>query len=206
MRKKLPSIEALLVVAISICVILAFFVFIPTAQETSSIAKSVSDSKDSSELSEELEEDLEDLRDRELLFPLQGFTPEGISDSFQEARGDHLHEAIDIIAPRNTPVVAVEAGKIARLWISQYGGITIYQFDPTTTYAYYYAHLESYAHNLKEQDWVKKGQVIGYVGTSGNAPKETPHLHFTIYKLTDEKHWWEGTPINPYQVYLPSVN
>lgn len=190
-----------------ICALLAFFAFIPTIPETNSVAKSASELKDSSDqpLEDDFEEDLEDLRNRNLLFPLQGFTSQGVQDSFEEARGDHLHGAMDIVAPRNTPVVAVESGKIARLWYSKYGGITIYQFDPTTTYAYYYAHLESYAENLKEQDSVKKGQVIGYVGTSGNAPKETPHLHFTIFKLTKEKHWWEGVPINPYNVYASST-
>lgn len=197
-----------------ICTLLALFAFIPTIPEINSVAKSnpgltpivksASELKDSSDRLLD-EEDLEDLRNRNLLFPLQGFTSQGIQDSFEEARGDHLHGAMDIVAPRNTPVVAVEAGKIARLWYSKYGGITIYQFDPTTTYAYYYAHLESYADNLKEQDLVKKGQVIGYVGTSGNAPKETPHLHFTIFKLTKEKHWWEGVPINPYKVYSSST-
>jgi peptidoglycan LD-endopeptidase LytH len=148
------------------------------------------------------QEEIEDLRNRKLLFPLKGFTSQGISDSFRESRGNHRHEAIDIVAPRNTPIVAVESGTIARLWYSKNGGITIYQFDPTSTYAYYYAHLQKYADNLKEQDWVEKGQVIGYVGTSGNAPPGTPHLHFTIFKLTEEKHWWEGSAINPYDVYM----
>jgi murein DD-endopeptidase MepM/ murein hydrolase activator NlpD len=83
---------------------------------------------------------------------------------------------------------------------AQAGATTIYQFDPTEQYCYYYAHLERYADGLREGDKVRKGQVIGYVGTSGNAPKSTPHLHFAIFKLTAEKHWWEGTPIDPYDV------
>lgn len=210
MQKKLrnTSSKPQLLDVVYVCILLAFLTFILFNQGPNSLAKSVSKfaaSDESSEATEvDFEKDLEDLRDRELLFPLEGFTTQGIQDSFLEARGNHLHEAMDILAPRNTRVVAVESGRIARLWHSKYGGITIYQFDPTETYAYYYAHLESYADDLKEQQWVTKGQVIGYVGTSGNAPKGTPHLHFTIFKLTTDKHWWEGVAINPYDVYSSS--
>ena len=105
-----------------------------------------------------------------------------------------------MLAPRNTPVLAVEDGKIARLFLSAAGGITIYQFDPTSTYCYYYAHLERYANGLEEGDTVKRGEVLGYVGTTGNAPRDTPHLHFAIFKLGEEKKWWQGTPIDPYSV------
>ena len=122
-------------------------------------------------------------------------------DSFDEQRGStHHHEAIDILAPRNTPVFAVEDGTIARLFESKAGGTTVYQFDPTTNYVYYYAHLERYAGGLREGQHVQRGQVLGYVGTSGNAPKDTPHLHFAIFRLTEEKQWWRGTPIDPYAV------
>jgi murein DD-endopeptidase MepM/ murein hydrolase activator NlpD len=110
------------------------------------------------------------------------------------------HQAIDILAPQGTPVKAVEDGVIARLFSSKAGGITIYQFDPTERYCYYYAHLERYADGLREGEKVRKGQVIGYVGTSGNAAKDTPHLHFAVFRLTAEKRWWEGTPIDPYNV------
>ena len=142
-----------------------------------------------------------ELRRRHLLLPLSNLRKENLRDSFDESRGNHIHEAIDILAPRNTAVLAVEDGSIARLWYSVPGGITIYQFDPEQKYEYYYAHLEHYAEGLKEGDRMKRGQVIGYVGTSGNAPKDTPHLHFTIFKLTDQKRWWEGTAVNPYLVY-----
>jgi murein DD-endopeptidase MepM/ murein hydrolase activator NlpD len=89
---------------------------------------------------------------------------------------------------------------VARLFLSDAGGITIYQFDPTKTYVYYYAHLERYAEGLKEGVAIKRGQVIGYVGTTGNAPRDTPHLHFAIFQMTEEKKWWEGTAIDPYSV------
>ena len=145
---------------------------------------------------------VEELRQRSLTLPVQGIKREELRDTFNEMRGaTRRHEAIDILAPRNTPVFAVEDGEIARLFLSQGGGgITIYQFDPTRNFVYYYAHLEKYAEGLDEGDKVKRGQIIGYVGTTGNAPRDTPHLHFAIFKMTDEKRWWQGTPIDPYSV------
>lgn len=144
---------------------------------------------------------LRDLRDRHLALPIAGLSAKDLRSSFDEKRGSsRRHEAIDILAPRNTPILAVEDGTVARLFQSDAGGITIYQFDPTTTYVYYYAHLERYAAGLDEGDRIKRHQVIGYVGTSGNAPKDTPHLHFAIFKLTEKKRWWEGAPIDPYLV------
>ena len=98
-------------------------------------------------------------------------------------------------------MLAVDDGTIAKLFLSKPGGITIYQFDPTDTYAYYYAHLSRYAKGLEEHEAVERGQVIGYVGTTGNAPPETPHLHFAIFRLTEQKRWWEGTPIDPFDVF-----
>ena len=143
----------------------------------------------------------EGLKHREFEMPVEGIKPEQLVRSFEERRsGTRSHEAIDILAPRNTPVRAVDHGKIARLFESKAGGITIYQFDPTDQFCYYYAHLERYAEGLKEGDAVRRGQVIGYVGTSGNAPRDTPHLHFAIFKLTAAKRWWEGTPIDPYDI------
>jgi murein DD-endopeptidase MepM/ murein hydrolase activator NlpD len=142
-----------------------------------------------------------DLASRELTIPVQGVNPDKLVRSYHDARsGGREHEALDILAPRNTPIVAVEDGTVAKLFTSKAGGITIYQFDPGQQYAYYYAHLERYADGLKEGDQIHRGQVIGYVGTSGNAPKNTPHLHFAVFRLTSEKHWWEGTPIDPYDI------
>jgi murein DD-endopeptidase MepM/ murein hydrolase activator NlpD len=144
---------------------------------------------------------VEELRRRSLTLPVQGIRKEELRDTFNEKRGaSRRHEAIDILAPRNTPVFAVEDGEIAKLFFSAAGGITIYQFDPDEDYVYYYAHLERYAEGLEEGDDVKRGQIIGYVGTTGNAPRDTPHLHFAIFKTTDDKRWWQGTPIDPYSV------
>jgi murein DD-endopeptidase MepM/ murein hydrolase activator NlpD len=142
-----------------------------------------------------------ELAGRNLEVPVEGVAKDQLTRQFADKRdATRLHEALDILAPRNTPVKAVEDGAIARLFLSKAGGITIYQFDPSERYCYYYAHLERYADGLKEGDRVKKGQVIGYVGTSGNAAPDTPHLHFAVFRLTAEKHWWEGTPLDPYDV------
>ena len=144
---------------------------------------------------------LAELRSRHLELPIRGAIRGELRDSFDETRGStRSHEAIDIMAPRTTPVLAVEDGTIARLFESQAGGTTVYQFDPSIRYVYYYAHLERYAEGLREGQRVQRGQVLGYVGTSGNAPKETPHVHFAIFRLTDKKQWWDGSPIDPYSV------
>lgn len=144
---------------------------------------------------------VDELRNRGLTLPVEGLKTNQLRDTFNEMRGaSRRHEALDVLAPRNTPVLAVEDGKIARLFLSDAGGITIYQFDPTETYVYYYAHLERYADGLKEGAHVKRGEVIGYVGTSGNAPRDPPHLHFAIFQMTAEKNWWQGTAIDPYSV------
>ena len=141
-----------------------------------------------------------DLKDRDLEIPVEGVQADQLTPQFTDSRTGHVHEALDILAPMGTPVKAVEEGRIARLFLSKAGGITIYQFDPSEKYCYYYAHLDRYADGLREGDRVQRGQVIGYVGVSGNAPKNTPHLHFAIFRLTDEKHWWEGTPLDPYDI------
>ena len=142
-----------------------------------------------------------DLRQRDLVLPVQGIRPDQLQNTFDDARGGgRVHKAIDIMAPRNTPVLAVEDGKVAKLFTSKQGGLTIYQFDPTESYAYYYAHLERYADGLKEGMPLRGGQVVGYVGSSGNANPAGPHLHFAIFRLTPDKRWWEGAPINPFPV------
>lgn len=144
----------------------------------------------------------EDLGRRSLVVPVQGIQPNELLNTFDDSRSaGRVHEAIDIIAPRNTPVVAVEGGKIAKLFTSDLGGLTIYQFDPTETYSYYYAHLERYAPGLQEGARISPGQVIGYVGSTGNAAEDNPHLHFAIFKLDEKKNWWEGAPINPFHVF-----
>lgn len=133
-----------------------------------------------------------------LVIPVAGMQARQLSDSFNEVHSGQRHEAIDIMAPRGTPVVAVEDGRVAKLFTSKPGGITIYQFDPTEKFAYYYAHLDKYAQGVVEGKHVSRGEVIGYVGSTGNASPQAPHLHFAIFVLGPEKRWWKGTAINPY--------
>ncbi len=138
---------------------------------------------------------------RQLTLPVQGVAPEALGDTFGDARSaGRRHDAIDIPAPAGTPVLAVEDGRIARLFLSRPGGITLYQFDPSGRYSYYYAHLQRYAEGLREGQAVRRGQVIGYVGDTGNAHGGPPHLHFAIARLPPDRAWWKGEALNPYPV------
>ena len=132
-----------------------------------------------------------------LAFPLPGYE-HALRDNFDEKRGVRRHEALDIMAPRGTPVLAVDDGRIAKLYRGPMAGISVYQFDPATTRVYFYAHLDRYAPGLKEGQPVARGDVVGYVGSTGNAPERAPHLHFAIHELGPDKRWWKGKPINPY--------
>jgi peptidoglycan LD-endopeptidase LytH len=134
-----------------------------------------------------------------LAMPLSSIKPEQLVDTFNDLRGgDRRHEALDIPAPAGTPVLAVADGHIEKLFTSVPGGLTIYQFEPGGRYAYYYAHLQGYAPRLAEKQQVRRGQLIGYVGSTGNASPEAPHLHFAVFELGPEKRWWQGTAIDPY--------
>ena len=148
--------------------------------------------------------DASPLATRKLTMPVQGYDAHRLRDNFDEMRGGvRRHEALDIMAPRGTPVVAADDGVIAKLFRSAAGGITIYQFDGSQQYAYYYAHLDHYRDGLREGEAVKRGDLIGYVGSTGNAPESAPHLHFTIFELGPDKKWWRGKAVNPYP-YLAS--
>src|ERR1700688_2958163 len=134
--------------------------------------------------------------------PIVGLTPGDLHDTFDQTRGQGRHEAIDIMEPRGSPVHAVVYGSIAKLFLSKPGGNTIYLFDQAGEFCYYYAHLDRYAPNLHEGMHVSRGEVIAFVGSTGNASPSAPHLHFTILKLDSEKRWWKGTPIDPYPVLM----
>ena len=134
-----------------------------------------------------------------LLLPVAGIRADQLTDTYNQTRGGaRIHEALDIMAPRGTPVLAAIDGTVEKLFTSVPGGLTIYEFDPARTHAYYYAHLDRYAPGLAEGKALRRGDVIGYVGSTGNASFEAPHLHFAIFVLGPDKHWWQGTPINPY--------
>jgi len=140
--------------------------------------------------------------DDALTIPVQGITAAQLRDTFSEARSQgRVHEALDIMAPRGTPVLAVADGSVEKLFTSVPGGLTIYQFEPSGRYAYYYAHLDRYADGLSEKQSIRRGDVIGYVGSTGNADPSAPHLHFAIFELGPERQWWKGTAINPYPVF-----
>lgn len=136
-----------------------------------------------------------------LLLPVQGIGADQLQDTFTDARSEgRVHDAIDILAPNGTPVLAVADGTVEKLFDSVRGGLTVYQFEPSGRYCYYYAHLDRYADGLAEKKTIKRGEVIGYVGSTGNASPEAPHLHFEIHVLGPEKQWWKGESINPYPV------
>jgi murein DD-endopeptidase MepM/ murein hydrolase activator NlpD len=150
--------------------------------------------------------DYQRLAIRGLEIPVRGVQAKSIQDTFNESRGGHPHQATDIIAPRGAAVVAVEDGSIKKLFTSRWGGLTIYQFDPSGNYCYYYAHLDRYREGIKEGLAVRRGDTIAYVGSTGDADTATPHLHFAIFKLGPEKNWWQGTAINPYPILMASLN
>src|ERR1051325_2184814 len=134
-----------------------------------------------------------------LIIPVAGVKPEQLIDTFDAARSEgRVHDAIDIPAAAETPVLAAADGKILKLFQSERGGTTIYQLSADQKFIFYYAHLSHYADGLTEGQFVPQGQVIAYVGDTGNAGAGNYHLHFSIAIVTDPKRYWEGTNINPY--------
>lgn len=131
------------------------------------------------------------------IVPVGGISPDQLRDSFHDKRDGRTHDAIDIPAARGTPVVAAVEGNVVKLFHSKAGGITVYQFDDPQSFCYYYAHLDRYAPGLKEGTLLRQGQVLGYVGTTGNAPPNAPHLHFEVHELGPDKAWWKGTALDP---------
>ena len=194
---------ALLVLVISALVVVCFFEFSRTRVEpffsgkgpialASAAAVGITSENVASA------DEMQSLAARRLLIPVEGVDRARLRDNFDESRGGRRHDALDIMAARGTPVHAVDAGRVAKLFDSKAGGLTVYQFDRDEKYAYYYAHLERYAAGLKEGALLNRGDLVGYVGTTGNAPPNSPHLHFTIFRLGADRKWWKGTPLNPY--------
>ena len=141
-----------------------------------------------------------------LAIPVQGIAREQLLDTFTDARSEgRSHDAIDIMAPAGTPVLAVADGTVEKLFDSERGGLTLYQFEPSGRYAYYYAHLQAYAPGIVEGATLRRGQVIGTVGSTGNANPDAPHLHFAIMLLSPERNWWQGDAINPYPLLRGGV-
>src|SRR5436190_6494604 len=137
-----------------------------------------------------------------ITIPVAGVQRTALKDTFSDPRTGHLHGALDIMAHRGTPVLAAVDGTIRKLFTSRAGGITIYEFDVPESMNYYYAHLDRYADGLREGMKVRRGDVIGYVGSTGNAPANAPHLHFAVSVLPPTKEWWKGEAIDPYPILM----
>jgi murein DD-endopeptidase MepM/ murein hydrolase activator NlpD len=137
-----------------------------------------------------------------LVIPVAGMTPDKLTDTWGDARGDgtRQHHAIDIMAPRGTPVLAAAAGTVEKIFESHDGGHTVYIRRTDPAWQDYYAHLDSYAPGLQEGQAVKQGQQIGQVGSSGDASPDAPHLHYEIHRMAPADGWWKGTEINPYPI------
>lgn len=148
--------------------------------------------------------DAEYLRALRLMVPVAGTRPDRLQNSFSGRRGEsgeREHQAIDILAPKGTPVLAAVDGEILRVTTNTLGGKTIYATDRAHRFVFYYAHLDRYADRTRVGAKVKQGIVIGYVGTTGDAPKNIPHLHFQVMRMTSRRQWWEGPPVNPYGTF-----
>ena len=140
---------------------------------------------------------------RGIFIPVAGATLSDLRDTFDEGReGGRVHRALDIMAPRGTPVLSADSGRILRISVSSLGGNTIYATDPLGRVVYYYAHLDAYRPGLSPGAPLARGDTLGFVGTTGNAPKDTPHLHFQVMLMPADGRFWDGDPINPYPLLL----
>jgi murein DD-endopeptidase MepM/ murein hydrolase activator NlpD len=138
---------------------------------------------------------------RHIMLPVAGADPAKLEDSFKEPRdGDRVHRAIDILAPRGTPILSADDGKILRMTTSTLGGISMYTVDPTSRLVYYYAHMDRYKDGMSPGRNIVKGDTLGFVGTTGNAPKNLPHLHFQVMRWPADGKYWNGDPIDPFDV------
>jgi murein DD-endopeptidase MepM/ murein hydrolase activator NlpD len=139
---------------------------------------------------------------RSLMVPVDGIFPTALRDNYGAARGARQHAAIDIMAPRGALVVAADSGRIWKIRSNNLGGLTLYLIDPAERFVYYYAHLDRYADGIREGQGVAPGDVLGHVGTTGNAPPNAPHLHFQILRYRGNGRWWDGDPLNPFPFLL----
>ncbi len=140
-----------------------------------------------------------------LVIPVAGVKAADLIDTYKQARagGARVHDAMDIMAPHGTPVLAAAPGKVEKLFFSKGGGgITVYVRSPDARYIFYYAHLQEYAPGLKEGQVVKQGDRLGTVGSSGNASPSGPHLHFAVHRMDPQDDWHDGSPVNPYPLLV----
>ena len=149
------------------------------------------------------EEAVQYLLGRSMEIPVAGKGVKDLADSFDEGRdGGRTHRALDILAARGTAVLAADSGRIIRVSENRLGGNTVYATDPLGRVVYYYAHLDAYQPGLAQGMAVARGDTLGFVGTTGNAPKDTPHLHFQVMRMPADGKYWDGEPINPYPLFL----
>lgn len=146
--------------------------------------------------------ELADLR-AQLTIPVAGVLASDLVDSYSDPRVGRTHQAIDILAPRGTAVLSATDGRLTKLHQSTAGGLMVYAADANDRFVMMYGHLDRYAEGLSEGMSLSRGQILGYVGTTGNAPSGTPHLHFSIARGTPSEKWWKGTPVNPYELLMP---
>jgi peptidoglycan LD-endopeptidase LytH len=145
---------------------------------------------------------IDELRSKGLLLPVPDVEPKTLKDTFRDKRGtQRVHHALDIVAPRNTPVLSTDSGTVIKLFTSKAGGLTVYATDASRRFIYYYAHLERYHTGIHEGMKLARGDTIGYVGTTGNAPPDYPHLHFAILRSDNVAKWSRGLPVNPAKVF-----
>ena len=141
---------------------------------------------------------------RELAVPVAGIAASALHDTYNEPRGGtRPHEALDILAPRGTPVLSAANGRVLKLFTSKPGGLMVYAADSSERFILKYGHLDAYTPGLADGQTLRQGQQIGVVGTTGNAAANTPHLHFAIAHAADVTQWWKGTPVNPYPLLKP---
>jgi murein DD-endopeptidase MepM/ murein hydrolase activator NlpD len=145
------------------------------------------------------------LAGRRLLVPVSGVEVARILDSFTASRGARMHNALDIMAPRGTPVVSADDGTVLRVSENRAGGLTVYTADPDRRLVYYYAHMDRYAKGIAAGRPIARGDTIGFVGTTGNAPRDIPHLHFQMMLMHPEGRYWAGTPVNPLPFLLAAA-
>jgi peptidoglycan LD-endopeptidase LytH len=141
-----------------------------------------------------------------LLLPVVGVRPDALRDAYAEARsGGREHQAIDIMAPRGSEVVSAADGVLLKLHSSTLGGLMVYAADVTDHFIFMYGHLDAYATGLVPGMAIRRGQLLGYVGTTGNVAPNAPHLHFAISRGKPSEKWWSGTPLNPYPLLAQGV-
>ena len=143
--------------------------------------------------------DVEYMVARGILLPVAGADIARVPDSFYEPRDTYrIHHALDIFAPRGTPIISADDGVVLRMTTTTLGGISMYVVDTQARLVYYYAHLERYNDAVRPGNTIARGDTLGFVGTTGNAPKNLPHLHFQVMRFPVDGRFWNGEPVNPF--------